>query len=166
MDHVVTPSGITVWLLPLLVVTWLIACAMLSFMSGWRRLAARFPASSGIDGETYRFASMSLGAGLLPVHYRNSMFVTVGRSGLSMSVFILFRVMHPPLFIPWSAVETVQPERFWLVNHTVVYIRGFDKRLLFRGRAGKKILEAFNAQAVGSSPDLSQINENRRREVS
>jgi hypothetical protein len=82
------------------------------------------------------------------VHYRNALFVTVGRSGLSLSVLFLFRVLHPPLFIPWSAVEAVRPERFWLVNRTAVYLRGFDKRMLFRGRAGQKILEAFNAQVA------------------
>jgi len=166
MDPAVTPSGITGWFIPLFVVTWTFACAMLSIVGGWHRLAVRFPASSAIDGEIYRFASMSLVSGHYPVRYNNSLFVTVGRPGLALSVFFLLRVMHPPLFIPWSAVETVRPERFWLVSGTAVYLRGFNKRLLFRGRAGKKILEAFNAQAIRSSPDLSQINENRVRGVS
>ena len=166
MDPAPNMSGSIEWLLPLFVVTWAFACALLSIVGGWRRLALKFPASSAIDGEKYRFASMSLVSGHFPVRYNNSLFVTVGRSGLALSVLFLLRVMHPPLFIPWSAVETVRPERFWLVGGTAVHLRGFNKRLLFRGRAGKEILEAFNAQAVRSSPDLSRINETRGREVS
>ena len=166
MDSAPNMSGSIEWFLPLFVVTWVFTCAMLSFVGGWRRLAVRFPASSAIDGDKFRFASMSLVSGHFPVRYNNSLFVTVGRAGLALSVLFLLRVMHPPLFIPWSAIETVRPERFWLVSGTAVYLRGFNKRLLFRGRAGKKILEAFNAQAVRSSPDLSQINENRRSGIS
>jgi hypothetical protein len=159
-------SGSIEWFLPLFVVTWAFTCAMLSIVGGWHRLAVRFPASSAIDGEKYRFASMSLGSGFFPVSYRSSLFVTVGHSGLALSVLFLLRVMHPPLFIPWSAIETVRSERSWLLSGKAVYLRGFNKRLLFRGRAGKKILEAFNAQAVHGAPDLSQINENRGHGIS
>ena len=166
MDPAQDISGILAWFLPLFVLVWAGTCTMLSFMGGWHRLAARFPASSDIEGEKYRFASMSLSSGHFPVRYNNSLSVTVGRSGLVLSVLFLLRVMPPPLFIPWSAVETVRPERFWLVSGTAVYLRGFDKRLLFRGRAGKKIFEAFNARAVREGQDLSQINENRGRGVS
>jgi len=44
-------------------------------------------------------------------------------------------------------VESAQRERSWLVNHVAVNIRDFEKRLFFRGTAGKKILETFNANA-------------------
>ena len=148
MGPPVIPIGIVGWFLLLFVVAWLGACGMLSLMGGWHRLATRFRSASDINGEKYRFASMSLGSGLFPVRYRNTLFVTVGRSGMALSVLFLFRVLHPPLFIPWSAVETVRPEMSWLTKQTAVYVRGFHKRLLFRGRAGKKILETFNAQAV------------------
>lgn len=141
-------SGVVAWFLLFFVAAWLILCVLLSLMGGWHRLAQRFPAKSDSDGEEFRFASMSLGSGLFPVRYRNSLFVTTGRSGLGLSVLFLFRVMHPPLFIPWSAVETVRPEQTLFVSGTAVYLHGFDKRMLFRGRAGKMILEAFNERAV------------------
>jgi hypothetical protein len=140
-------SGVIGWFLLLFIVAWLGTCALLSLMGGWHRLAKKFRATSEIDGEKYRFVSMSLGTGLFPVRYRNSLFVTVGRSGVALSVLFPFRVLHPPLFIPWSDVETVRPESSWLTNPVALYVRGFDKRLLFRGHAGKKILEAFTANA-------------------
>jgi hypothetical protein len=148
MDPAHDTRGFVAWFPLLFIGVWLLVCALISLTGGWHRLAARFPASSGIDGEAFRFASMSLGSGLFPVRYRNTLFVMVGRSGLGLSVFFPFRVLHPPLFIPWSAVETVRREPSWLMNPVAVYIRGFDKRLLFHGRAGKRILETFIAQAA------------------
>ena len=139
-------SGIVAGFILLFSVAWLGTCALLSLMGGWHRLAAKYRSTSEIDGEKYRFASMSLGTGFFPVRYRNVLFVTVGRTGITLSVNFLFRVLHPPLLIPWSAVETVRPETSWLATHTAVYLHDFDKRLLFRGRAGKKIHDVFHAK--------------------
>lgn len=118
---------------------------MMSLMGGWHRLAAKFRASSGIHGERIRFASMAIGTGLFPARYRRALIVTVGPSGIYLSVIFFFRLLHPPLFIPWSAVKAVQRERSWLVHHVAVTLHDFDKRLFFRGNAGKKILETFSA---------------------
>ncbi|WP_296671486.1 hypothetical protein [Sulfuricaulis sp.] len=131
----------------LIIVAWLFACAMISLMGGWHRLAAKFRSDSAINGEEIRFASMTIGTGLFPARYRRVLFVTVEPTGVGLSVIFPYRLLHPPLFIPWSAVESAQRERSWLVNHVAVNIRGFEKRLFFRGAAGKKILEAFNANA-------------------
>ena len=145
MDPASDISGTVGWLILLIIVAWLGVCALISLMGGWHRLATKFRAASASRGEEIRFVSMTLGTGLFPARYRNALFVTVGPSGVGLSVVFLFRVLHPPLFIPWSAVESVQRERSWLVNHVAVSIHDFDKRLFFRGRAGKKILETFSA---------------------
>ena len=89
---------------------------------------------------------MSLGSGLFPVNYGNCLFVTVGHLGLALSVLFMFRILHPPLLIPWSAIEAVRPEKFWFMTRIAVYVRGLNKRLLFPRRVGKKILETFNSQ--------------------
>ncbi len=135
------------WLMLLIFAAWLGACALISLMGGWHRLAEKFRATSEIHGEQIRFASMAIGTGLFPARYRRVLFVTLGPAGIGLSVIFPYRLLHPPLFIPWSAVESAQRERSWLVNHVAVNIRGFEKRLFFRGTAGKKILEAFNANA-------------------
>lgn len=127
------------------IVLWFAVTLLLSFMGGWHELASRFEAPFPIEGETFRFTSMALGSGLFPVRYGNCVFVTVGHSGLYISVLFLFRFQHPPLLIPWSAIETVQPERFWARPFTAVRIRGFDKRLLFPERVGGKLMQRFDA---------------------
>jgi hypothetical protein len=36
---------------------------------------------------------------------RNCLFIAVNEAGLRLSVFPLFRLFHPPLFIPWNQVS-------------------------------------------------------------
>jgi hypothetical protein len=139
------------WFIPLLLLAWVGLLASRSFLGGWNQLARRFGTSAAIEGEKFRFTSLSVGSGYFPVKYRNCMFVTVGQSGLALSVNILFRVFHPPLMIPWSDIETVQPEKVWLAPHIAVYVRGFDKRLLFRWNVGMKISDYFYAPAKASA---------------
>jgi len=54
--------------------------------------------------------------------------------------------MHPPLVIPWSAVERCEQVRFWLLGHVAVYVRDFrPRRLLFGGALGRAILAQWTA---------------------
>lgn len=129
------------WLMLLIIVAWLFACAMISLMGGWHRLAEKFRSASESHGEKIRFASMAIGTGLFPARYRHVLSVTVGPAGIGLSVIFPYRLLHPPLFIPWSAVESAQRERSWLVNHVAVNIRGFEKRLFFRGPLEKRFLK-------------------------
>jgi hypothetical protein len=126
-------------------------------MGGWHRLATRFRSAAAINGEERRFASMTLGSGFFPARYRNTLFLTVARSGIGLSVLFLLRLLHPPLFIPWAEVEPVVRERSWMKNHVAVSLRGFDKRLLFRGQAGKKILETYNPNTPPGGAPVSRI---------
>ena len=153
MESFLNESYAAVWFPAVFALAWVGATVLLSVMSGWHQLASRFRATSPIEGERCRFASLSLGTGAFPMSYRNCIFVTVGRSGFVMSVLFLYRMFHPPIYVPWSAVETVHPEQRWFLMCTAVYIRGFEKRLLFRGRAGRKILEMFQVQSGAESAE-------------
>lgn len=139
------------WFIPLLLLAWVGLLASRSFMGGWNQLARRFGTSSAIEGVKFKFTSLSVGSGHFPIKYRNCMFVTVGYAGLALSVNILFRIFHPPLLIPWSDIETVRPEKVWLVPHIAVYVRGFEKRLLFRRDVGMKITDYFYAREKSSA---------------
>lgn len=153
MESFLNASNAAVWFLAAIILVWLGASVLLSVMSGWHQLASRLRATSPIEGERYRFTSLSLGSGAFPMSYRNCIFVTVGRSGFVLSVLFLYRMFHPPIYVPWSAVKTAHPEQRWFLMYTAVYIRGFKKRLLFRGRAGRKILEMFQAQSGSASAE-------------
>ncbi|PQO25051.1 hypothetical protein C5Y96_26465 [Blastopirellula marina] len=69
-------------------------------IGGWRDLARRYPAEEKPEGEYYHFRSGSFSG----IGYKNVLTVGVCDDGLYLAVFFLFRVAHPPLFLPWSEV--------------------------------------------------------------
>jgi hypothetical protein len=101
---------------------WLAIAATLSLMGGWH-------------GE--------IGWGVFPVSYGACLFVTVGPKAFSLSVLFIFRFLHPRLVIPWSAVERCERVKYWLMNRVAIYVEGFDRRILFPGVVGERILGAW-----------------------
>jgi hypothetical protein len=139
------------WLFPAIVFLWLAFSGILSVFGGWHELAQRFSDDKTLEGTHFRFRSGAIGWRFFPVNYGNCLFVTVGRDGFVLSIFLLLRFMHPRLVIPWSAVERCEPVKFWFANHIAVYIAGFKRRLLFTGKLGQKMLDAWTKSGGGSA---------------
>jgi hypothetical protein len=132
------------------IVSWLLIGSLLSVIGGWYALARRFRSDDDIDAERFRFRSGGIGWGVFPVNYGNCLFATVGRRGRALSILLPFRFMHPPLVIPWSAVERCEPMRMWLSRYVAVYVTGFrPRRLIFAGALGR------DSCAVDSHPAAS-----------
>lgn len=77
-------------------------------IGGWRAMAERYPALAvpPLDEERYRFTSMRSGWGLFwSSYFGNCVTVGVSSRGLSLVVWAPFSLFHPPLFIPWEALE-------------------------------------------------------------
>lgn len=85
-----------------------LVCLMLSLVGGWRRLAARYPATRPPHGRRFAWQSASVG----PVRYNNALIVHVAEDGLGFSVPFFLRPGHAPLFIPWSAVSRREKVKF------------------------------------------------------
>jgi hypothetical protein len=124
------------------VVGWLVVSAILAYMSGWAGLAERFLATEPATGERFSFVSGSMGAGFFRVSYGNCLFVAVGATGLHLSILFLFRLCSPPLFIPWSAVASVEEKRFLLFRSVVVHVRDHWGTITLRGPVGEAIRHA------------------------
>ena len=137
------PSPDSAWFLPAFVVFWLAICGVLSLMGGWYHLSEKFKSDAPIDGERFRFRSGVIGWGAFPVNYGGCLFATVGTKGFALSVLFPFRFLHPRLVIPWSAVERCEHVRFWFMKRVTVHVAGFNRRLLFGGGLGSRILEAW-----------------------
>jgi hypothetical protein len=81
-------------------------------ISGWRALATHYRAKGPFvsDGRwLFLSASMgyrspnSLGGAQFPLlPFRSALNVSVNRKGIRLTLFPLFRLFHPPLFVPWS----------------------------------------------------------------
>jgi hypothetical protein len=84
------------WLL--FVGIWILVSLLLSLVGGWAQLSHDFRARDEPRGTRWRFQSATLRFGC---SYNSVLTFAVDPTGLWLSVFPLFRVGHPPLFIPW-----------------------------------------------------------------
>jgi hypothetical protein len=119
---------------------WCGICCLLSLIGGWNALSSKYRSDKAIDGQHFRFASMSMVSTPLPVNYNGCLFVTVGEEGVALSVLVLFRPLHPPLFIPWSAIESCTLRNFWFFKRAVVTISSPKQQMAFDGKVSKAIL--------------------------
>lgn len=65
---------------------------------GWAPLSRQFPASEEIEGTKINFVSMRMGGGI----YKNCVVLIYNDQGLYMRMLPIFKMFHPPLFIPWN----------------------------------------------------------------
>ncbi len=99
------------WLAGLLIlaVIFPIVISLLATLSGWERLAGRYPLSGAFPKGGHRFQSMRLNN----TTYRRVLRMLETPEGLYLVPMSLFRVDHPPLFIPWQAIEIEEHPTWW-----------------------------------------------------
>jgi hypothetical protein len=132
------------WFIPLFCGAWLVVCAVLSMAGGWFSLSRDFRSYDDIQGQRFSFRSGSLGLWPFPVTgYGNCLFLTVNESGFRLSILFLFRPLSPPLFIPWSAVQSVEKARFLFVRYTLVRLKRGWPAIALRGDAGAHIASMY-----------------------
>jgi hypothetical protein len=120
---------------------------------GWFSLSHDFRAGASLPGVRYRFVSGSMGAGLFPVtSYGRCLFLTIGDAGFRLSILFVFRLLSPPLFIPWSAVASVESKRLLFLPYTVVRLHRGWPTITLRGAAGRSIESTFARVSTNGSP--------------
>jgi hypothetical protein len=136
------------WAFPLL---WVFVTAMLGLMSGWARLSRAFSRKAQVEGERFRFASGSMGWANVPVRYTNCLFITVNAEGFRLSILFPFRLMSPPLFIPWSSVVAAEEKGAFIFTYYQLRLRDHRQVISVSGSAGRAIKQAHGAfNASGS----------------
>ena len=133
------------WFFLLFIGMWLLITGLLAHLGGWASLASSFRAERDIEGERYRFKSGALGWKFFPVNYGNCLFVTVNPEGLRLSIFFMFRFLSPPLFIPWSKMESVEQKKIFFFKYYVLSVRDHWSRISLGGSAGRHAKEAYDA---------------------
>jgi hypothetical protein len=141
-------------------IIWCCVIAAIACIGGWRELARSFPAEqttfriSGADDEQrFHYASMSMGPKYFPTNYGNCLTIRVSGEGIDVKVWPMFRVLHPPLRIPWQAIQRCERETFFLAfQRTAICLENQRDAVRFYGAAGKKIFEAWSQQ---QAPKLS-----------
>ena len=92
------------------IVMWVMVLYVLAYIGGWSRLAQYYQAPSKFGGKTWGFKSGRMGI----TNYSGCLTIGANDYGLYLAVFPLFRVGHPPLFIPWYDITTSKSRRFFI----------------------------------------------------
>lgn len=97
-------------IIPLCVAGWIVFSYLLSYLSGWRFLAQAYRATQPFSGRVVRPWAASMRWG---VNYNGLIAIGMNSMGIHLSAFFLFRVGHPPIFIPWSEISASRQRRWW-----------------------------------------------------
>jgi hypothetical protein len=123
---------------------WLGITGLLAHLSGWAHVARDYPVGASPGGQRFNFVSGSMGLRFFPVSYGSCLFVDVGSAGFRLSIFLPFRFLTPPMFIPWSDVTSVTSKKFLFFSYVVITLRDQWPTIAIRGRAGRCIQETYS----------------------
>jgi hypothetical protein len=115
----ILPIAIAAW--------WCIIMWVVSRMCGWHALARHYRAESRFNGKHYRFSSVKMGSG----NYSGCVTLGANSYGLFLAVMFLFRVGHPPLFIPWADL-TPRIKKLWIFGEWLEFDVKQVPRVKFR----------------------------------
>lgn len=141
------------WFYPTFALMWIAITGLLAQLGGWSTLARQFRSDESIQGERFRFVSGSMGKRFLPVSYGNCLFVVINDAGFGLSILFPFRILSPPLFIPWHAVASVERKKLlFLFPYTLIRIGGEWPTISIRGHAGRYLENAYAKAYVCRAP--------------
>jgi hypothetical protein len=84
------------------------------------KLAKVFRAQSSFFGRKRNFQSANMRLG---TSYSRCLTVGANEAGIYLRIRFLFRIWHPPLFIPWEEIS-VRRKRLWLLGEFAVLTLG------------------------------------------
>ena len=141
------PPALIVVLLPLM---WVAVLGVVS-AAGWQALGERYRRRDEQPTLVRRFRSLSVVAGRLPCNYSGCVTVGASPAGLFLRVLPVFRPFHPPLYIPWSAIQTTARTAWygkWL-DLTFMDVPGVTVRL--SAATAQKLADAVGGFPSGSA---------------
>ncbi len=90
---------------------WVVVLIVISHLGGWASLAEQYRGLEPFAGSSWSFQS---GQFRWLANYNNCLTIGADPRGLFLSVFPLFRVAHPPLFVPWREISVSRKRIFWV----------------------------------------------------
>jgi hypothetical protein len=132
------------WLIAVLapvgfVALWAAISSLIAAMSGWRRLAQSYRLTSPFNGRHWRFCS---GHMRWSTNYNGCLTIGADVRGVYLAVLFLFRIGHPPLFVPWSDVQVAASEGRFFSYHEFGFRRAPGVMLRIHQQLGKDVLAA------------------------
>ena len=127
---------------------WVAVTFLVAQLSGWAQLSRYYRTETQFEGERWYFRSCRA---RWMTHYNGCVTVGANTQGLYLAIFLLFRLGHPPVLVPWYQV-TVRKGKTLFWDWTEFR---FDQApgvwLKFYGGLGDKICQAAGPAWPGSS---------------
>lgn len=134
----VEPIAFPLWLPIVFVAWWILITGLLSEVSGWPRLARRFPSVGRPDGR----ATWGQVGRMGPVGERNVTSFIATPGGLYLYANPLFRFRRPPILLPWEEVQWLSDRHFlWMHTHKLDLGHGITTMSV--GDRGYRVMEPF-----------------------
>ncbi len=135
-------AGFTVFFVSL----WIFVLFIISLLGGWARLATCYRAPGAFEGPQWHFQSGHLGL----TRYKGILTFGADREGLYLAVFPLFRINHPPLWIPWSEITMVESSRFLFMRTTLTFAQVPGITLYLPRRISERLTAARDGRPLDS----------------
>jgi hypothetical protein len=98
------------YIFPFFLMVWIGAGVVVAKISGWGELSRCYRSGSPFDGRRWRFRN---GRMRLAMGYNNCLAIGSSPQGLYLAVLFIFRVGHPPLFVPWQDISVKMGKTLW-----------------------------------------------------
>ena len=131
---------------------WVAICGLLSVWSGWFSLAKEFAGRLSEVWASSSFQSGAMGWRYLAVSYANCLFVKVGPDGIGLSILWPFRVLAPPIAIPWRLVQSLEDRPWWKFGGVKATLKDHSQALTLYGKAGRIVREAYARSSGKTAP--------------
>lgn len=90
-----------------LLLFWVAVLRLLARISGWERIASVYQVLDfASDTEVKKFISGKVGN----ISYNNSLHVYLNEFGLGLKTIPLYKLTHPPIFIPWQRIRIIDTD--------------------------------------------------------
>ena len=90
---------------------WILALYLIS-KRGWDNLAERFRMNDVFHGTRIGIISASVNG----TSYNNSLVLKYNYDGIYLKTAFIFRLFHPPIFIPWKEIKYVRDKKIFFTN--------------------------------------------------
>ncbi|MDB6129401.1 MAG: hypothetical protein JWM04_508 [Verrucomicrobiales bacterium] len=122
---------------------WVSVSFFLGRMGGWDALSKKYGVSIEPSGQKFTAQSAKIGI----VNYNSCLTIHTTPEGFSLAMIFLFRIGHPPIFIPWREIHNARKKRRLWREWVVCEVEDppiAHLQLPFKIFEGKNILIASN----------------------
>ena len=126
---------------------WLALNFLISFLTGWLALARIYRATQPFEGERWYFQSAKF---RFTSGYKQVLTIGANTEGLFLSVLFLFRVGHPPLFMPWQDISTRPTKFLWFQMYQFEFRQAPSVSLRLKENLGENIQAAAGQSWPGN----------------